>query len=90
MDKKALSDLVTIVLVIGLVLSLAVLVLYWSSSLIKKTTREADITAEKSITCLRDVELSISDVCYDTAIKLSIENKKDAAVNGDFLLIKVE
>ncbi len=90
MNQKGLSELISIVLIIGLVVALATLVFYWSSNLISKSTSEADITLRKTINCFRDIELVITDVCYDNKTYISLENRKDGSINGEFLLIRIE
>ena len=89
-NKKGLSELISIILIIGIVIALASFILLWSTNFLKQTTEETSLTAEKAITCTTDVELAISEICYDSKIYISIENKKDRQIDGDFLLIKVE
>ncbi len=89
-NKKGLSELISIILIIGIVIALASFIMLWSSNFLRETTEETSLTVEKAITCTTDVELAISEVCYDSKIHINIENKKDRQINGDFLLIKVE
>ncbi len=89
-SKKGLSELISIILIIGIVIALASFIMLWSTNFLKQTTEETSLTAEKAITCTTDVELAISEVCYDSKIHINIENKKDRQIDGEFLLVKVE
>ncbi len=89
--KKALSDLITIVLLIGIVLVVFIGLFTFGSDLFTSTTEEASRTKEKSVTCFSDVKIEIIDACYNTQnIFITLENKKDSIIDGNFFIISLQ
>lgn len=89
-SKKGLSELISIILVLGMVIALASFMILWYTDFFQATSKETSIIAAKALTCSRDVELAILEVCIDNKINIFVENKKDKEIGGNFLLIKVE
>lgn len=92
MDDTGISELISAVIIIGLVIGLSAIIFAWSQGLINLTLQESNKLAKKSIECYRDIYVDIISACtiYNEIIKITIENGNANNINGDFFLIRAE
>ncbi|MAG50406.1 hypothetical protein CL621_02060 [archaeon] len=87
--KRGISPLITTVLLLGLIISLATVAIIWSRSNIKTTLKGAERSYIK-LTC-KDVEFDILSACYEPiesydGIKITVKNNKDKPINAGFMV----
>jgi len=85
-EKRGLSNVVTTVLFILLIVILAGGLWIGISKVIKNTALEEQ---EEILNCVQDVKLEILDVCYSgNLLKMKLKNKK-SVILGDFFLVQM-
>jgi phage replication-related protein YjqB (UPF0714/DUF867 family) len=83
MRKRGISQLLTIVFLIGLTIVLALLVLFFVNRLFLDNTQD-----EPLANCLNDVDLSYGTVCLDAGnLRVKITNNNDATISKFVFII---
>ena len=84
------SALVSIVIIIGITITLVGLVFVWGSDFVKQAISTTEIETLKEITCAGDVSIDISKACYnyDNA-RVVLESSSDIAITRFLLLLDV-
>ena len=88
MNKKGISGVVAVVLIILIVILAVVIVWNVVNSAIKKSNEET----EETMSCLKDVSLSIVSSCYSTTsnqIRFTIKNNNGMEYDSDFLKLQI-
>ena len=79
MNKKGVSPLIATVLLVGIVITLAVVIWFWYSNVLYEETQKSDITGGQA--CALEVEYSLSDLCVDRNIgSLFFKSQNDGTI----------
>ena len=88
-NKKAISELISTVLLVGFAVAIAALVMNWNRGYIEDTADNSRIESEMKVTCNLNIGLGIDDVdgvqqiCYDKAknrIRVVLENSRNTQI----------
>jgi len=88
--KRGISPLITAVLLLGLVISLATVGIIWSQRSIRTTMGKAE-QSQMKLSCATDVSFDVLSACYTRigkykAIEIKVRNNKDKPINAGFMV----
>ena len=79
--KKGISPLVTTVLIIAFVITLATVIILFGQKFVEKSTQRVDVQTDDQTICLQDVNFDIIAACYLNPSRLKVvilnDGKKD-------------
>lgn len=85
MDKRGISQLIVVVLIIGFAIALAAVILTWSQTFTYKLTEETQGSSSEAQTCLQNVDIGIMSVCYNSTAnytQVQVENIMEDDLSG--------
>ena len=86
MDKRGISDVISAVLLILLVIAAIGTLAFYITNFLKNDALEKE---QLYFNCIKDVEIELLDVCYrGNILDIKIKNKKSVFL-GDFFLVEV-
>ncbi len=70
--KKGISPLIATILILGFVITIALLIMLFGKQFVEKSTQRVDVQTEEKTICLEDVSFEIRSACYLNPSKLKV------------------
>jgi len=85
-SKKAISPLIATVLLIGIVVTIALLVWLWYGNVVREQAEKTGLETQAKFICASEVKFSIKNVCWSKKdeeyfINFDVENKGSADID---------
>ena len=77
MKRKAISDIMALVIIIGIVISIASMMTYWSKNYAKDITGDVSQASDKELICMSEF-IDVSDIFLNTSsdtLEFTVDNK---------------